>query len=104
MGRICALLAYCYRLCQHYIMQDHLPTSTLLALLGSMGGWLVAFFTDVGFYAWLQEQGGWAQLLAGSVTALCGTLVVGTHFLLATGVLLLGCGVLLIGGWAWSRR
>eukprot|EP00731_Ephydatia_muelleri_P020657 Em0013g384a len=98
MGRICALLAYCYRLCRHYIVQESLPASTLLVLLGSMGGCLVAFFTEVGFYAWLQEQGGWAQLLAGSVSAL-----VGSHSMLATGVLLIGGGVLLIGGWAWSK-
>ena len=61
MGRICALLAYCYRLCRHYIVQESLPASTLLVLLASMGGCLVAFFTEVGFYAWLQEQGGWVS-------------------------------------------
>ena len=60
-GRIAALLAYCYHLCRTYI-SNHLASSYgLLSFLAMVSGWLFQFLIKAKFYEWLAKQGGWVS-------------------------------------------
>ena len=60
LGRIAAVLGYCYRLCKTYI-QQHLNSADLVAFLGVIAGFLVRFLFEAKFYEWLSRQGGWVS-------------------------------------------
>lgn len=60
MGRIAALMAYCYNLCKTYIMK--MTTGRLIvSFMGLVSGWLFKFLLKAKFYEWLQSQGGWVS-------------------------------------------
>ena len=63
-GRIAALLAYCYHLCKTYISTHFTSSYGLLSFLAMVSGWLFQFLIKAKFYEWLQKQGGWGQLVA----------------------------------------
>ena len=60
LGRIAALLAYCYRLCRTYV-NTYLGSSGLLTFMGMIAGWLFRVFLRARFYEWLDKQGGWVS-------------------------------------------
>ena len=60
MGRIAALLAYCYHLCRTYIHKN-LTGYGLASFLSVVAGWLIRFLLKAKFYEWLQKQGGWVS-------------------------------------------
>lgn len=59
-GRIAALLAYCYHLCKKYIQQNY-AAGGLISFLMMVGGWLFKFLLKAKFYEWLEKQGGWVS-------------------------------------------
>ena len=61
LGRIAALLAYCYQLCKTYIIQKMAPSTLIISFMGMVAGWLFQFFLKVKFYEWLHSQGGWVS-------------------------------------------
>lgn len=82
LGRIAALMAYCYQLCKTYIMREMASTSLIVNFMGLVAGWLFKFLLKAKFYDWLRSQGGWGQLVLSA-----------TH-----GVGRYGASVLVIGG------
>ena len=88
LGRIAAVLGYCYHLCKTYI-QEHLNSADLLTFLGVIAGFLVRFFFQARFYDWLGRQGGWGNLLSQATTGVLratGTAAVGTSTILFVGL------------------
>ena len=67
-GRIAALLAYCYRLCKAYI-QSHLPVGGLMGFVMMVAGWLFKFLLKAKFYEWLDKQGGWVSFQYPSIVS-----------------------------------
>ncbi|KAL5475631.1 hypothetical protein EMCRGX_G025473 [Ephydatia muelleri] len=67
-GRIAALLGYCYHLCRKFLQQKA-GAFTLVSFLGMVGTWLVKFLIQARFYDWLKQKGGWGQLLMSPVTS-----------------------------------
>jgi len=63
-GRIAALLAYCYRLCKTYI-EKHLSVGGLMGFVMMVAGWLFRFLLKAKFYEWLDKQGGWVSVPVG---------------------------------------
>ena len=61
LGRIAALLAYCYRLCRTYV-DTYLGSKSLLTFLGMIAGWLFKVFLRTRVYDWLDKQGGWVRI------------------------------------------
>ena len=61
LGRIAALLAYCYRLCRTYV-DTYLGSKSLLTFLGMIAGWLFKVFLRTRVYDWLDKQGGWVRM------------------------------------------
>ena len=62
-GRIAALLAYCYRLCQTYV-NKYFGSKSLITFMGMIAGWLFKVFLRARFYDWLEKQGGWVRLVS----------------------------------------
>lgn len=60
MGRIAALLGYCYHLCRKFLQQKA-GAFTLVSFLGMVGTWLVKFLIQARFYDWLKQKGGWVS-------------------------------------------
>ena len=65
-GRIAAVLGYCYHLCRSYV-QKYFDSYGLLSLLGMLAGFLVKFFLKAKFYEWLDRQGGWVSTICPSI-------------------------------------
>lgn len=63
LGRIAALMAYCYQLCKTYIIRKMANSSLIVSFMGLVSGWLFKFLIKAKFYEWLQNQGGWGQLI-----------------------------------------
>ncbi len=61
LGRIAALMAYCYRLCKTYITREMASSSLIVSFMGLVSGWLFKFFIKARFYEWLRNQGGWVR-------------------------------------------
>ena len=59
-GRIAALLAYCYHLVRTYIGQ-HVSSTSVVSFLAMVSGWLFQFLIKAKFYEWLRNQGGWVS-------------------------------------------
>lgn len=59
-GRIAAVLGYCYHLCKKYISQ-YFNSYGLLSFLGVIAGFLIQFFIKQKFYDWLKGIGGWVS-------------------------------------------
>jgi hypothetical protein len=68
-GRIAAVLGYCYHLCKKYVSQC-LNSYKLLGFLATLSGFLIRFFIQSKFYDWLNRNGGWGQILQSSATGL----------------------------------
>ena len=68
LGRIAALLGYCYHLCRKFVQQKA-GAFTLVSFLGMVGTWLVKFLIQARFYEWLKQKGGWGQLLMAPVNS-----------------------------------
>ena len=60
LGRIAALLAYCYRLCRTYI-DTYFGSKSLLTFMAMIAGWLFKVFLRARVYEWLEKQGGWVR-------------------------------------------
>ena len=60
LGRIAALLAYCYRLCRTYI-NTYFGSGSLLTFMAMIAGWLFKVFLKARVYEWLEKQGGWVR-------------------------------------------
>jgi hypothetical protein len=65
LGRIAALMAYCYQLCKTYIRRKMASTGLIVSFMGLVSGWLFKFFLKAKFYEWLQNQGGWVSCVMG---------------------------------------
>ena len=61
-GRIAAVLGYCYHLCKNYISK-YFSSSGLLSFLAVIAGFLVKFFLKAKFYDMLKRVGGWVRQL-----------------------------------------
>ena len=59
-GRIAAVLGYCYHLCKNYISK-YFSSSGLLSFLAVLAGFLVKFFLKAKFYDLLKRVGGWVR-------------------------------------------
>ena len=59
-GRIAALLGYCYSLCMTYISKN-MAAGSLLSFIAMVAGWLFKFLIKAKFYEWLERQGGWVS-------------------------------------------
>lgn len=84
-GRIAAVLGYCYHLCRSYV-QKYLNSYGLLSLLGMLAGFLVKFFLKAKFYEWLNRQGGWGQLLEMTAGGWLNSLGMGRNMFLILGI------------------
>lgn len=94
LGRIAALMAYCYHLCKTYISQRVASSSLLISFVGLVAGWLFKFLIQAKFYEWLRNQGGWGQLLMAATSGIT-SWPWGKHTLLVV-------GLASIAVWAWS--
>lgn len=61
LGRIAALMAYCYQLCKTYIIKKVATGGLIITFMGMVSGWLFKFLLKARFYEWLQSQGGWVS-------------------------------------------
>jgi len=61
-GRIAALLGYCYHLVRTYISQN-MAAGSLLSFLAMVATWLFKFLLRAKFYDWLEKQGGWVSII-----------------------------------------
>ena len=60
LGRIAALLGYCYNLCKTYISQN-MAAGSLVSFIAMVATWLFKFLIKAKFYDWLEKQGGWVR-------------------------------------------
>lgn len=67
LGRIAALMAYCYQLCKTYIIRKMANSSLIVSFMGLVSGWLFKFLIKAKFYEWLQNQGGWVSTEEGQL-------------------------------------
>ncbi len=58
LGRIAALLGYCYNLCKTFISQN-VAAGSLVSFIAMVATWLFKFLIKAKFYDWLEKQGGW---------------------------------------------
>lgn len=64
-GRIAALMAYCYRLCKTFIRRKVDTGGLISSFMGLVSGWLFKFLVKARFYEWLHSQGGWVSVREG---------------------------------------
>ena len=60
-GRIAALMAYCYHLVKVFIMEKVASSGVIFSFMCLVAGWLFKVFIKAKFYQWLQNQGGWVS-------------------------------------------
>lgn len=61
LGRIAALMSYCYHLCKEYITKNLISGTLIASFLGQVAGWLFQFLLKAKFYEWLNSHGGWVR-------------------------------------------
>ncbi len=60
-GRISALLAYCYHLIKTFILEKMASSGLIFSFMCLVAGWLFKVFIKAKFYEWLRSQGGWVS-------------------------------------------
>ena len=61
LGKIAAIFYYCYSLCKAFVRRTFMG-NTLVQLICTLGGYLIATFARVKFYQWLEGRGGWVSI------------------------------------------
>ena len=61
LGKIAAIFYYCYSLCKAFVRRTFMG-NTLVQLICTLGGYLIATFVRVKFYQWLEGIGGWVSV------------------------------------------
>ena len=59
-GRIAAVLGFCYHLCKAYVTQ-YMSSYGLVTILTTLAGFLIRVFIKAKFYDWLSKNGGWVN-------------------------------------------